>query len=87
MGNVAKGTGKPVVAVDEDLAPVRQELKAQGFDVVGLGEIPWEEVSAVVVSGGANNLVQMEDIRTRAPVIDARGKTAQEIARDLQELK
>ncbi|MBC7341408.1 MAG: YkuS family protein [Clostridia bacterium] len=84
---MSRATGKPVVAVDEDLAPVRQELEAQGFDVVGIGEAPWEQVSAVVVSGSANNLAQMEDIHTKAPVIDARGKTAQEIARDLQELR
>jgi len=74
-----------VVAVDDDLRGLKEALAAQGYSVVGLDERQMERADAVVISGMEQNLMLMEDIKTRVPVISAAGRTNEEILKDLEE--
>ncbi|MHB1126787.1 MAG: YkuS family protein [Bacillota bacterium] len=67
-----------IVAVDDDLQSLKETLIMEGFQVTELKE-GMDKASALVVSGISNNMMQMEEIRTKAPVIDARGKSEMEI--------
>lgn len=70
------------IAVSPDLAPVRQALADAGYRVVDMDNV--QTADAVVVSGGSDNLMGMQDIKTKAPVIDGDGRTANEV---LEEIK
>lgn len=72
-----------VIAVAEDLSGLKEALMAQGYDVVSLEEEDLERASAVVVTGVDKDFMMMEDIKTRVPVIDAAGKSSQEIVSDI----
>lgn len=72
------------VAVDEGLPPVlREMLKREGYEVVS----PYrgQNVDAIITTGLDNNVMNMQDIKNTAPVIDASGKTPEDIVRRLRE--
>ncbi|MEW6173003.1 MAG: YkuS family protein [Bacillota bacterium] len=71
------------IAVDENLSNVRSLLHQEGFDVVRLGDS--SGVSAVVTSGMQENLLGIQEITEKAPVIDARGMTPHEVLATLKE--
>lgn len=73
------------IAVDNDLSGLKDVLSQEGYDVVDLAEEQVTAANAVIISGMEQNVMQREDIRTRAPVISAQGKTDDEIVKDLQE--
>ncbi|CAB1127943.1 conserved protein of unknown function [Candidatus Hydrogenisulfobacillus filiaventi] len=77
--------GKVMVAVEEDLAPVRMALARAGFTVVSLAGNAWNEAQAIVVNGLDDRFLGMEDPRTAAPVIDAAGMTPEEVVASVQE--
>ncbi len=70
------------VAVEEGLSPVRELLASQGHRVVdpktNLGD-----VDAVVLTGGDDDFLGNERTRTKAPVIDARGRSADSIVQEI----
>jgi hypothetical protein len=72
-----------VIAVADDLSGLKEALVAQGYDVVSLEEDGLKRASAVVVTGVDKDFMMMEDIKTRVPVIDASGKSSQEIVSDI----
>ncbi|HBT19812.1 MAG TPA: hypothetical protein DEA47_00280 [Peptococcaceae bacterium] len=74
-----------IVAVDEDLSSLKEALEEHGYSVVGLGEGDIKKAHAVVVSGMDQNIMLMEDIKTKVPVFSAEGKTQREIIEDLEE--
>ncbi len=74
-----------VIAVDEDLRGLKEALASQGYDVVGLERREMEKADAVVVSGMEQNLLLMEDIKTKVPVISAVGKTSEDIVKSINE--
>jgi len=74
-----------IIAVDEDLSGLKEALAGQGYSVVGLGEEDIKKAEAVVISGMDQNMMLMEDIKTKVPVISAEGKTQGEIIKDLEE--
>jgi len=76
-------TGRPVVAVDAHLENVVYWLRQRGYQVVPLEDRVPLGVDAVVVSGADDNLMGMQDVETRAPVIRAEGMTPDEIAEAL----
>ncbi|MHB1420543.1 MAG: YkuS family protein, partial [Bacillota bacterium] len=53
-------------------------LTIEGYQVIGLKD-GQNRAAALVVSGISNNMLQMEETSTKAPVINARGKTDNEI--------
>ena len=75
---------KRLIAVEEGLQNVRQMLEEEGYDVVLLDESRLEEAEAVVVSGMDENLLQDQSMETTAPVINAEGKNAGQILKELR---
>ncbi|GAW93661.1 YkuS family protein [Calderihabitans maritimus] len=75
-----------VVGVEEGLENVRQALEAAGFKTVTLGQGKGEEITAAVISGTDRDLMEMEDIKLAVPVIDARGKSAEEVLENVKRL-
>lgn len=74
------------VAVDEGLpSGLREMLKKEGYEVVS----PYrgQNVDAIITTGLDNNVMNMQDIRDTAPVIDASGKTPEDIIRRLREIR
>lgn len=72
------------IAVEDTLTNVREFLKSNGYRVVRLAGR--QEADAYVVSGMDNNLMGMQDRSTKAPVIDASGKTPEQVLNSLQYL-
>lgn len=72
-------TRERTIAVEPGLEPVREELRRRGFRTVDL-DADLAGVDAVVVRGTDANLLDRQDILTRAPVIEAAGLTARQVA-------
>ncbi len=73
------------IAVEDSLTGVRDLLEKNGYAVVGLSR--QRDAEAIVVSGLDNNVMNMQDITTKAPVIDAAGKTPEEILASLRQYR
>jgi hypothetical protein len=77
------------VAVSESLSPVKRALHRAGYDVVNLesdAEISKKgmgDYDAIILSGMDDNLMGMQDISGRAPVINASGKEPDQILDEL----
>jgi uncharacterized protein with PIN domain len=74
----------PKVAVEEALTPVAQMLRQNGYDVVNLNGNELNQADCVVLTGGDLNVMGMQDIQTKAQIINAEGKSAEDV---LQEVK
>lgn len=74
-----------IVAVNEELKGLKEALASQGYDVVGLEKGDVDKADAVVITGMEQNLMGMEDTKSRVPVINAAGKTDEEIVRRINE--
>ncbi|HQA08601.1 MAG TPA: YkuS family protein [Syntrophomonadaceae bacterium] len=74
-----------VIAVEDNLTPVRDFLAAQGCQIIAVERVKDTRVDAVVISGADQNLMGMEDIDTKAPVIDARGLSPQDVWIEIQQ--
>lgn len=76
---------RPVVAVAAELTPVRRRLEERGYRVVSLEEAfdGSGDPLAVVVSGVDDDVTGVASVRVKAPVISAAGKTAEEVAADV----
>ncbi len=74
---------KKIIAVEEGLSgAVRDALTREGYDLVKPGS--GSKVDATIITGLDMNVMGMQDIVNRQPVIDARGKTADQILSDLK---
>ncbi|MCL6580511.1 MAG: YkuS family protein [Firmicutes bacterium] len=73
------------VAVEEGLGPVAEALRRRGYHVTGLHPEALRTAAAVVVSGRDESLMGIQSIRTTAPVINAEGRSADEVVRDVEE--
>lgn len=73
-----------VVAVEGNLSPFKEFLAAQGCRVMELDSARSNRVDAIVVSGSDQNLMGMEDILIKAPVISARGRTPEDVWNEIQ---
>jgi hypothetical protein len=65
------------VAVDEGLSGLRNLLTSEGFEVVHPENA--SGAVALVTNGLQENMLNMQEMTFRGPVIDARGKTPGEI--------
>lgn len=72
------------VAVASTLTPVRRVLEQRGFRVVDL-EGHLDDADAIVVSGVDEDVGGIRTVKTRMPVIDAAGRAAEDIAREVAE--
>lgn len=73
------------VALDDDLKNMKDDLEAQGYQVVSLNSQNIKDVTAVITSGMDINFMQLENIQTNAQVINARGKSTQEVLQALND--
>lgn len=74
---------KKIIAVEEGLSSViKDSLAGAGYEIVKPGGS--DKVDATVVTGMDMNVMGMQDISNKHPVIDARGKTAAQIIEDLE---
>lgn len=74
---------KKKVAVDDSLLNVKKLLTREGFEVID--NSAYGDASAVVVTGLDNNMMNTQKINTEAPVIDASGKSPEEIVTEVKE--
>ena len=73
-----------VIAVEEGLSgSIKSVLEKEGYRVVKPGAA--EKVDATISTGMDMNVMGMQDIQDKSMVIDASGKTAEQILRDLKE--
>lgn len=75
---------KGVIAVEPGLSPVSDFLRGQGYRVVALDQAGLQDVDAIVVRGTDDNLTGAQDILGRAPVIEAAGRTPEEVGREVE---
>lgn len=75
---------KKVVAIERGLDGIREALERKGCQTVDL-DTDLKKVDAVVVRGTDTNLAGREDILTKAPVIEAKGRNAREVLAELEE--
>lgn len=75
---------RKVVAVEEGLTPITLLLKREGYDVVDLEGERWKTADAIVVSGMDSNLMDIQETETRANVVEAAGKTPEEVLKDIK---
>ncbi|MCL6638564.1 MAG: YkuS family protein [Firmicutes bacterium] len=74
---------KKVVALEDGLSgALRSALEKEGYTVVKPGFAG--NVDATVISGMDGNVMGMQDRENNSVVIDASGKTAQQVLNDLR---
>jgi len=74
---------KKVIAVEESLLDnIKEAAESQGYTVVKPENAG--NVDALVISGMDDNVMGMQDIAVKSPVIDASGKTADQILDELE---
>ncbi len=74
-----------LVAVEDGLTPIADALRDKGYAVMPFDRGDLDQVDAIVVSGQDDNLMGIQDIQTKAPVINAEGLTAEQVAREVEE--
>lgn len=75
----------PKVAIEDTLHQIRDYLSQNGYHVVDLNPKKIKHVDAVVISGQDKDVLGIQDITTSAPVINAKGLTAEEVYKQLSE--
>ncbi|MDD4599728.1 MAG: YkuS family protein [Negativicutes bacterium] len=75
-----------LIAIEKNLKNLFEVLETEGYEVVPLESADMDTVDAVVVSGAYSNLMNMQDTVTAVPVINASGKTANDILEELDSL-
>lgn len=73
-----------VVAVAEGLTGLASLLRDEGFQIVNLESGNLQKARAIVVSGVDRNFLGVQRASARVPVIDARGKTEEEVLREVR---
>jgi hypothetical protein len=69
--------------VEDSLTPVKVRLRAGGYDVLNLaGGVP-RDAQAVVVNGMDTDLLGRQDIVAAIPVINAEGRSAEDVATEV----
>lgn len=74
---------RKIIAVEEGLSNnIKATLEKEGYTVVkpGVGG----KIDATIVSGMDDDMMGMQDISGKSAVIDASGKTAEQILSDLK---
>ena len=74
-----------IVAVDEALEGLKEVLVSRGYQVIGMEEVDTDRAHALVISGLDQNIMGMQDIKTKVPVISAEGKTWDEIVKNIDD--
>ncbi len=75
---------RKVIAVEEGLTPITLLLKREGYDVIDMQGERWRKADAIVVSGMDSDFMNVQDAETLTPVIEAAGKTPEEVLQDVR---
>jgi hypothetical protein len=75
-----------IIAVESTLSNICIALETEGYEVVKLEVEEVDDVDAIVVSGLDSNFLNMQETVTEVPVINAAGKTTQEVLEELEKL-
>ena len=74
------------VAVEQALTNVSEALRQKGYEVVDMKSAhDAENCSCCVVSGVDSNVMGMQDVSTKASVIEASGLSADEVCRQVEQ--
>jgi hypothetical protein len=73
---------KRTVAVDDSLSPILDNLRRNGYLTVKTGA---QDVDAIIINGIDDNFMGMENIKQDVPIINAQGKTAEQVLRELEQ--
>lgn len=74
------------VAVEQSLTNVSEALRQKGYEVVDMkSSHDAENCSCCVVSGVDSNVMGMQDVSTKASVIEASGLSADEVCRQVEQ--
>lgn len=73
----------PVIAIEQSLREVEHFLRSNGMNVVGIGTNAASDADCFVISGMDENVMGFAEAATGSPVINAEGKTPQEILRQI----
>lgn len=75
---------KKIIAVEEGLSKsIKETVEKEGYTVVRPGSAA--KVDATIISGMDDNIMGMQDIFGKSPVIDAAGKTAEQVLDELKD--
>ncbi|MFV9510833.1 YkuS family protein [Tepidibacillus sp. LV47] len=69
------------IAVEQSLQSVKEYLQNKGYEVVDLNQNT--QADAIVITGQDRNILGMQDITTKSPVINAKGLTPEEVYQQL----
>ncbi len=72
------------IAVEEGLSSISQYLKQNGYQVIPLQSGEANDADCLIISGGDKNMMGMQDIQTGTPVINAQGRSAEEVFQEVQ---
>ncbi|MEG6584416.1 YkuS family protein [Dendrosporobacter sp. 1207_IL3150] len=75
-----------IIAIEKNLSRLADLLETEGYDVVDLENTNIDSVDAIVLSGVDNNIMNMQDIQVHVPIINAAGKSTEEILEELERL-
>lgn len=73
-----------IVAVEDNLSTIKQAFEKKGYTVVSPNSK--ESILACVVMGMDNNLMDIQNTVTKAPVIDAAGMTPDQVVSRVEAL-
>lgn len=73
---------KKRVVVEDSLSNMRNALEREGYQVMGMEGIN-QNPDAIVLTGGDENVMGMEDMQANVPVIDARGMDINQLSEQL----
>ncbi|KHO62107.1 hypothetical protein THYS13_01450 [Thermoanaerobacter sp. YS13] len=79
------------IAVESQLSNIKEYLKQKGYEVVELKETLSEKnnlnaYDAIVITGQNRNMLGIDDISTKVPVIDATGMTPFDVEESIKRL-
>lgn len=70
------------VVVEDNLGNVKSALQSQGYEVLSMNQMG-QNPDAIITSGVDNNMMGMQDIQANAPIISARGLSAEQVIQEL----
>lgn len=73
-----------IIGLEETLSNLAEVLETEGYEVVILNDSNMSSVDAIILGGADINLMNMQDVVTDVPVINATGKTFNEIIKELE---
>jgi hypothetical protein len=71
------------IGVDDSLRPIKDRLREGGYEVVPLSAAAPADIAAIVVNGMSDNILGIQDIVLRVPVINAEGRTPEDVAAEI----